>query len=101
MKVIDLGSGFSYEWYGWHPDRSIPANAERFQGIPDIERCTLLLHCPHGQGGIHVDRPHVREVFKGHVWQILQEEPLTLDPSIHRLECGCHGYIREGKWVGV
>lgn len=32
-------------------------------------------------------------------WDILSEEPLTLSPSLLCKACGCHGYIRDGKWV--
>lgn len=96
---LDFGSGYTGRWLGWHPDRAIPANAERFSGVPDIERCCLLLSCPHGDGGIHVDAPGVKEVFGDHVWTVESWEPLTLSPSILRTECGCHGYIREGRWV--
>lgn len=40
-----------------------------------------------GHGG---DRPH---------WTIEQEEPLTLSPSLLCTRCGCHGWVREGRWV--
>ena len=33
------------------------------------------------------------------VWSVLQEEPLTLSPSLLCLACGHHGFIREGRWV--
>lgn len=98
-EEIDLGSGYSARWLGWHPDRAIQANAERYKDVPDIEKACLLIICPHGEGGIHVDTPEVRTVFGDHVWQVESWEPLTLSPSIHRLECGCHGHIRENKWI--
>lgn len=99
---IDLGSGFRAMWLPWSPDRSIPANAERFEGIPDVEKSMLLVKCPHGEGGIHVDTPEVRAVFPhGPHWTVESWEPLTLSPSILRTECGCHGFIREGKWVAA
>lgn len=31
-------------------------------------------------------------------WQIVQAEPLTVRPSILIRDCGCHGFIVEGKW---
>jgi hypothetical protein len=34
-------------------------------------------------------------------WTVESQEPLTLSPSILRIECGCHGFIRDGKWVAV
>jgi hypothetical protein len=33
------------------------------------------------------------------VWEVKQEDPLTLTPSIECLECGNHGYVTAGKWV--
>jgi hypothetical protein len=33
------------------------------------------------------------------VWQLIQLDPLTIDPSILCRTCGEHGYIREGQWV--
>lgn len=35
------------------------------------------------------------------LWSVVQEEPLTITPSIHAPDCGLHGYITEGKWVPV
>lgn len=35
----------------------------------------------------------------GRTWQVLQEEPLTLHPSLLRTICGNHGWIRNGEWV--
>jgi len=32
-------------------------------------------------------------------WEVVQESPLTLSPSIDCSVCPAHGYIREGRWV--
>lgn len=32
-------------------------------------------------------------------WEVVQEDPLTLTPSLLCRQCGDHGYIREGRWV--
>ena len=37
-----------------------------------------------------VGRPH---------WTIVQQDPITLTPSILCRSCGAHGWIRDGKWV--
>lgn len=34
-------------------------------------------------------------------WTIESIHPLTVSPSVHWSDCGCHGFIREGKWVPV
>jgi len=31
-------------------------------------------------------------------WTVVQEEPLTLHPSIHCLGCDLHGWVRNGRW---
>lgn len=31
-------------------------------------------------------------------WEVLQDDPLTLNPSIQRTPCELHGYIRNGRW---
>lgn len=102
-ESLDFGSGYSGRFIGWHPDRSIPANAERYEGLGDVDRAMLLLTCPHGDGGIHLDT--MRDVLalsgSDHYWRVESWDPLTLSPSIHRLECGCHGFIREGRWVAA
>jgi hypothetical protein len=99
---FDLGSGFSFRFASWAPDRAIPANNERYREIPDVERICITLTCRHGKPGIcHLDRGEVyKEIFQNaEWWTVLQEEPLTLDPSI---DTGCcHGYIKNGKWEDV
>jgi hypothetical protein len=39
----------------------------------------------------------------GHNWQVVQERPLTLSPSIRCAVQGhsMHGFIREGRWEAV
>lgn len=98
---LDLGMGYTAEWLGWHPDRSIPANFKQYHDVQDIERSLLLITCPHGtNGGVHPDTPEVRRVFTtGPFWQVISWEPLHLEPSILMKTCGCHGFIRNGKWV--
>lgn len=31
-------------------------------------------------------------------WQVEQEVPLTVTPSIHCTACGTNGFVREGLW---
>lgn len=33
------------------------------------------------------------------IWRATSITPLTLEPSIRCLQCGDHGWIREGRWV--
>lgn len=51
---------------------------------------------------IHPDDPFLWAVMPLHPdkgWVITQRDPLTVVPSIHLLDCGCHGWITNGEWV--
>lgn len=39
----------------------------------------------------------------GPCWTLMgsPDEHLSLEPSIHCLECGDHGFVRDGRWVVV
>lgn len=101
--VIDFGDGVTGYWLGWSPDRDINP---QYDGIADIEKCSLVLNhkTPQGephQGCITVDTPDVRKVFtnpKHALWQVQSWEPLTLTPSV-LCSCGWHGFITAGRWV--
>lgn len=108
-EKIDLGNGYSASWARWSPDRKLNP---QYAHIPDIEHCSLLITCPHGNsGGITIDSPEAREVFKEHTefWTLLSVNPIHVEPSIQFMEyvdgnrvpgC-CHGWIRDGKWVNA
>jgi hypothetical protein len=34
-------------------------------------------------------------------WHVVSENPLTVQPSILNVECGCHGFITDGRWNPV
>jgi hypothetical protein len=34
-------------------------------------------------------------------WTVLSEDPATVTPSIKNLECECHGFITDGRWIPV
>jgi len=98
-KPLDLGAGYVARYYRWAPDRSIEANRVRYEGVPDAERAGIILTCPHGnEGGVPFDG---RVPGQRPGWTVESEDPLTLAPSILMHPCGCHGFIRDGKWVGA
>jgi hypothetical protein len=79
---FDLGNGFSFRFASWAPDREIPANSERYRGIPDADRICIILSCRHGkESTVHLDRGEAyKEIFGDREWwTVLQEEPLTLE----------------------
>jgi len=98
MIELDFGSGYSGRWIGWYPDRELNP---QYKDLPDLDRAVLLITCPHGRdSGIPVHPPKYNEIFgRKNTWTVESWEPLTISPSILRKACGCHGFIREGKWV--
>lgn len=51
-------------------------------------------------GAVLFDFPDIREAFPDReVWTLVQEDPLTLFPSLQCHCCPHHGWIREGRWV--
>ena len=49
------------------------------------------------RGGRASTPHHVME--PGPEWDILQEKPLSIRPSVHCQICGTHGWIDKGIWV--
>jgi len=95
MDKLDLGSGFSLEFTGWHPDRELNP---QYADLPDVEKHGAIVTCRHGtEGAILFEVGQPPEMFAGHPrWTVESWEPLTLSPSI---DAGCcHGYIRNGQW---
>lgn len=98
---IDLGHGFSYSFYGWNPDRELNP---QYKDIPTLEKAGIIVNCPHGPGTVPFE---VKEPWKSvpvlsnrkQYWNVKSLNPLTLEPSIISPDCGCHGYITDGKWV--
>lgn len=102
---LDLGDGHWLEFVCWAQDRSIPSNAERFAGVPDVEKFGASV--PHLKadgslcGGFVTFAGDVQQrVHPGAPkWTVESREPLTLSPSLLCRACGDHGFIRGGKWV--
>lgn len=46
-----------------------------------------------------VDTSILPNAYDAGSWKVVQQEPLTVTPSINCTECGTHGFITEGKWV--
>lgn len=113
VEPIDLGHEHTLRFTSWAPDRSIPANAERYAGVPDVERWGAILGHPVGphpivpaaqstgycEGGLTFDGPVQQQLEPQQPkWTVESWEPLTLSPSV-LCACGDHGWVREGRWV--
>lgn len=103
---MDFGSGVTGRFYSWAPDRSIPSNAARYAGLPDIEKAGMSFNHPRQDTGarcggyVTFDTPVARQVFAGRsFWKVESWEPMTLSPSLLCTACGRHGFIRKGRWV--
>lgn len=101
---IDLGSGFSCDITGWHPDRELNP---QYEGIPDVEQMGLIIYREgSGVGHVYFDLPEVRATgVKGPFWTLVSLDPLHIEPSIQMYEYkdgehvpSYHGFIRNGKW---
>jgi len=71
--------------------RTVNVAGEQY-GFIEAHRDGAVQWCYGGltRTGMDVGRP---------MWDVVQEEPLTLHPSIECTVCGSHGFIREGRWV--
>lgn len=97
-NTYDLGGGYSYRFLAWSPDRKL--NPQFHESThPDVEKCGIIMTCPHGNGGIHFIIPGHPLFQDG--WTVISLDPLTLTPSLDRKECGCHGFITDGKWISA
>jgi hypothetical protein len=102
---FDLGSGFSYSFFSWKPERDLNP---QYDGIPDVEKAGITIW-KDGElvGSCHFDTPEVRRVpglHSGHWWKLLSLDPLHIEPSIQMYDQKTrkpshHGFIRGGKWV--
>lgn len=86
MNLTDLGNGVQFSKYIDNDDQWI--------GILEWHKC-------HSEeitaGSVLFD--NAPEKFRGPRWTLVQEEPLTINPSILCRTCGLHGFIQNGRWV--
>jgi len=93
----DLGHGCFYSRCLWKG---------QFVGVYEWHKCGGNdVPGLHGDGTtafwVPLDVPAADEVTTGRAprWQLVQEDPLTLSPSILCRVCGHHGFIQNGLWV--
>lgn len=99
---IDLGNGYYLKFFSWAPDRELNP---QYDGIPDVKKIGAHITCPHGNTGGVMFKQDSRydSVFTdSNWWDVISWEPFHMEPSIQFLSppC-CHGFIREGRWIGA
>lgn len=52
--------------------------------------------CDRGERGTIICAPLLQLASGGH--RIVQDDPLTIEPSILCADCGTHGFVTEGRW---
>ena len=89
-EEIDLGDGHNLVYTEYKGQRRVGAHIEHIR--QDGSHCKGFVP--------FAGRAWANE-FGGRIttWDVIQEEPLTLAPSILCRACGDHGFIRNGKWV--
>lgn len=86
MSVLDLGHGVTMK------SACMPDSSEREGYFWRHPRPDNGAECDGGWIATNPDNPRP--------WRVEQEEPaLTLSPSLLCTACGCHGFVRDGKWV--
>ena len=99
---IDLGHDHWMKFYRWSPDRELNP---QYDGIEDVEKYGAVVSHKKPDGsscasGISFDSETARKIEPDRPrWTVHSWEPLTVSPSLLCLQCGDHGFIREGKWV--
>lgn len=102
QTIIDFGDGHTGYWLGWRPDRNLNPH---YDGIADVEKFGLAVQHkkPDGsdcEGFVTIEGEAQRKVHPDAAkWTLVQEDPITLTPSLHCNACGDHGFITNGKWV--
>jgi hypothetical protein len=102
---LDLGHSHYLWFHGWSPDRDLNP---QYKNVPDIEKACATVSHPRADGkpgvcwsGINFDGEAHRKLWpdERHRWKVESWDPLTTSPSLLCMECGDHGFIRNGKWV--
>ena len=112
-EPVDLGSGFSYSFFQWAPDRDLNP---QYDGIADIDKAGIIIWKDGERvAACHFDIPGNQELNRrqqaaGHkpypLWTLMSLEPLHLEPSIQMYSKAdnkptYHGFIRDGRWVSA
>jgi hypothetical protein len=101
-NAVDLGNDHWYAWVQWAPDRDL--NPQHVN-IPDEPHAGVSVGHLTSDGKPCQAYASIRTPVTDRVspddpkWDLVQEEPLTLSPSLCCRLCGDHGFIKDGRWI--
>lgn len=83
----------------WLPHARIPGGIQVEVLFHDHAPAALIVSHRRPDGSVCEGIVRIRPTYDNReVWDVEQEEPLTLSPSITCVRCGYHGWIRDGRW---
>lgn len=78
--------------------RRVDLDAHRAIVFPG-DGSVLFRHvCDRGARGVIICQPAL-QIGQGHT--VVTEDPLTIVASILCPDCGTHGFVTDGRWIGV
>lgn len=89
---IDLGENHTLQWSHYKGEERTGAQVDHL--TPAGVKCSGFIAIE-GRSWANSFNPPIEG------WRVIQEEPLTLVPSLLCRGCGDHGYITNGCWVKV
>lgn len=87
---IDLGDNHILTFSGYKDEKRVGASVSHLK--PDGTPCDGWVAFAGGAWANSFDGQIA-------VWEVVQEDPLTLSPSILCRACGDHGHVVNGRWV--
>ena len=84
-------------------DNAITYVVDRFEGTTDPYMALWYHRSPKSGevcfGSFGWRNPRPGQFRNDPIWERVSVDPLTVSPSLLCLDCGAHGWIKEGKWV--
>jgi hypothetical protein len=72
---------------------------------PDVPTCWVEPSREGGKPKVYFEHQCTDRMISyslpGVIWEVIESDPLTIEPSISCSWCGLHGWFRKGKWEPV
>lgn len=91
--TLDIGDGHTLTFANYQDEKRVGASIAHSK--PDGTPCDGWI--------AFAGRAWAKSFEPGSIatWDVVQDEPLTLTPSVLCRACGDHGHVTNGKWVKV